>query len=95
MAFADKTIMCSDCGAPFTFTAGEQEFYQKRGFKNTPKRCVNCRDNRKPRGGGRGRSSHKEKTYTATCAKCGVEAQVPFPPSPDKPLYCSACYDNR
>ncbi len=47
MSFQDKTIQCCDCGATFTFTAGEQEFYASKGFTNEPKRCVQCRKAKK------------------------------------------------
>ena len=30
--------------------------------------------------------------YPATCTKCGKATQVPFQPSPDKPVYCSDCF---
>ena len=43
MSFQDKEIRCSDCGATFTFSAGEQEFFQTKGFTNEPKRCPDCR----------------------------------------------------
>ena len=43
MSMEDKTLHCSDCGATFTFTSGEQEFYASKGFTNEPKRCVPCR----------------------------------------------------
>ena len=39
MEFKDKTITCCDCHEDFTFTAGEQEFYQMKGLTNEPKRC--------------------------------------------------------
>ena len=42
--YTDKTISCIDCGAPFIFSANEQEFYAQKGFSNEPKRCKNCRD---------------------------------------------------
>lgn len=45
----DKTVKCIDCGADFTFTAGEQEFYAQKGFTNEPKRCKECRDRNKER----------------------------------------------
>lgn len=45
--FKDKTIKCIDCGEEFTFTAGEQQFYQEKGFTNEPKRCKACRDKKK------------------------------------------------
>ena len=42
----DITVICKDCGTEFVFTAGEQEFYQQKGF-STPVRCKACRDARK------------------------------------------------
>lgn len=45
--FTDKTLVCKDCGAEFTFTAGEQEFYAEKGFTNEPQRCQACRKARK------------------------------------------------
>ncbi|MDQ3809997.1 MAG: zinc-ribbon domain containing protein [Chloroflexota bacterium] len=33
--------------------------------------------------------------YSATCSNCGNEAQVPFQPSSDKPVYCSDCFQQR
>lgn len=30
--------------------------------------------------------------YDAKCAKCGKQAQVPFKPSGDRPVYCRDCY---
>ena len=52
MPFQDQTLPCQGCGMPFVFTAGEQEFYEKKGFRETPKRCRGCRDARKVGGGG-------------------------------------------
>ena len=43
MVFDDKTIQCVDCSTSFTFSAGEQEFFQTKGFTNEPKRCPECR----------------------------------------------------
>jgi CxxC-x17-CxxC domain-containing protein len=43
---SDKTLTCRDCGQAFTFTAGEQAFYQERGFSE-PQRCPACRSARK------------------------------------------------
>ena len=55
----EKTLTCADCGQPFQFSAGEQQFYQERGMSE-PKRCKPCRQVRKAdrdsRGGGGGRS---------------------------------------
>jgi CxxC-x17-CxxC domain-containing protein len=63
--YADKSMTCRDCGKQFTFTAGEQEFYDARGFSE-PTRCPECRAARKAsrgsgsygsRGGGYGSDS--------------------------------------
>ena len=43
MSFVDRTLTCRDCGASFSFTAGEQEFYAGKGFTNDPSRCATCR----------------------------------------------------
>ena len=43
---SDRTLTCRDCGQAFTFTAGEQAFYQERGFSE-PQRCPACRAARK------------------------------------------------
>ena len=37
---SDKTITCRDCGEPFTFTAGEQAFYQERGYSEPQRRLL-------------------------------------------------------
>jgi len=50
---SDKTLTCRDCGQAFTFTAGEQAFYQERGFSE-PQRCPACRSARKAQRGSSG-----------------------------------------
>jgi len=93
MSFQDKTLTCADCGATFTFTAQEQEFFQQKGYTNEPKRCQACRDARKAeRGGsGLGRGSRRQ-MYPAVCAQCGKSTEVPFEPRTGKAVYCSDCY---
>lgn len=45
------------------------------------------------RGGfGRGRDRRDMAPCDAVCAKCGKDCQVPFKPTGDKPVYCSACF---
>jgi CxxC-x17-CxxC domain-containing protein len=101
MALTDLTLYCRDCNSEFVFTVGEQEFYASRGLTNQPSRCPECRAARKSqggygsnRGGGGGGGSYREprQMYTVTCSSCGNEAQVPFQPRGDKPVYCSDCY---
>jgi CxxC-x17-CxxC domain-containing protein len=54
MDFQDRPLQCLDCKNEFIFTAGEQEFYDRKGFKEIPKRCKPCRDARKTRRGDSG-----------------------------------------
>jgi CxxC-x17-CxxC domain-containing protein len=42
---------------------------------------------------GSGRAARE--MFTATCSSCGQPAQVPFQPSGEKPVYCSACFEQR
>ncbi len=90
MALADKTLTCRDCGSSFVFTAGEQEFYKSRGLQNEPGRCPDCRASRR-QSRSRGRSQSRE-MYSATCAKCGADFELPFVPREDRSVYCSSCY---
>jgi hypothetical protein len=36
--YQDESLTCVDCGRPFPFTTGEQEFYASKGFTNKPSR---------------------------------------------------------
>ena len=94
MSYQDKSIVCSDCGKTFTFTAGEQEFFATKGYTNEPKRCPTCRAANKERRGGSGGSGERapRQMYPAVCATCGKQTEVPFEPRNDKPVYCSDCF---
>ena len=102
MAFQDKSLQCSDCGATFTFGAEEQELFQSRGYTNEPKRCVSCRQARKSeRFGSTGSTGStgasygfggKRQMFPVTCSECGKATEVPFQPRGDRPVYCSDCY---
>lgn len=102
----DKVLTCADCSQQFTFTASEQQFYADRQFSE-PRRCASCRAIRKASRGdgngsyggsssaGGGYDRGPREMFTATCASCGREAQVPFRPSGAKPVYCSDCFTER
>ena len=93
MAFTDKTLSCSDCSATFTFTADEQEAFAQRGYENTPKRCGPCRDKRRATRPVSSTTGGRREMYSAVCATCGQETQVPFQPREGRPVYCSTCYN--
>ncbi len=87
-AFVDKSLMCRDCGIEFTFSAGEQEFYQSKGLVKEPGRCPECRQLR--------REGHAvtrvRSTHQVPCAICGSIAEVPFLPTQGRPVYCQDCF---
>lgn len=87
---ADQQLTCRDCGATFTFTDGEQEFYATKNL-SAPQRCKACRDNRKAQ-----RASAPREMHDAVCAQCGAACQVPFKPRPveegGRPVLCKACF---
>jgi CxxC-x17-CxxC domain-containing protein len=85
---ADKQLVCKECGATFTFTQREQDFYKEKGFENEPQRCPECRSKKKQARGNR-------EMFTVTCSSCGRETQVPFQPTGDRPVYCKECYQAR
>ncbi len=58
MVFDDKTIQCVDCSTNFTFSAGEQEFFNTKGFTNEPKRCPECRRANKAKRSDNGNNSY-------------------------------------
>ncbi|MFY9813379.1 MAG: zinc-ribbon domain containing protein [Dehalococcoidales bacterium] len=91
MSFQDKQLTCADCGANFTFSADEQEFFQTKGYTNEPKRCPTCRQARKS--DRNGRTGGQRQMFPVKCATCGKDTEVPFEPRSDRPVYCSDCYN--
>ena len=88
---ADQTLTCQDCGTSFVFSESEQQFFSERGY-TPPMRCPDCRRARRE-----GRRDHRrERVMTdIICSSCGKEAQVPFVPRPDRPVYCSECHSQQ
>lgn len=107
MNFTDRTLTCVDCGTDFIFSAEDQAFHQEKGFTNEPRRCASCRSAKRAernggggsygggsRGYGGGYGGQRE-MFTTICSQCGKEAQVPFQPRGDKPVYCSDCFRSQ
>ncbi len=75
----DKPVYCSNC-------------FEKEGGGNSD-RFERRDDSRRSFGGGRDRGD--KPMFSAICDECGIECKVPFNPSPDKPIYCSKCFEKR
>lgn len=107
LTYTDRTLTCVDCGVEFIHSAADQEFYEQKGFVSDPKRCTSCRASRRasrdggtdtdlrdiggPRGYERGDRPQRE-YFAVLCSSCGNQAQVPFKPRMDRPVYCSDCF---
>jgi CxxC-x17-CxxC domain-containing protein len=92
MGFVDKSLQCSDCGATFTFSAEEQEYFAMKGYTNEPKRCQSCRASKRSQRDSSSGYMSRRQMFPAVCAECGKETQVPFEPRNGRPVYCSDCY---
>src|SRR5207237_9408687 len=92
MEYHDKVLKCSECGAEFVFTGGEQMFFADKGFKNEPKRCKACKAKRAEGGGHAAPARTETKT---NCSQCGKETTVPFRPTQGRPVFCRECFQQR
>jgi CxxC-x17-CxxC domain-containing protein len=99
MGFQDKVLTCIDCGAEFVFTAGEQQFFHDKQFRNEPKRCKTCKAKRvsvlsPPQTPGNAHHFSRVETR-ATCCQCGKETTVPFRPTQGRPIFCRECFTQK
>lgn len=104
MPYADKFLVCRQCGSKFVFSAREQAFYISRGLAHEPARCPSCRSLRResPKGwyvhygpfasfAGKG----ARQMHPATCSGCGQMTEVPFLPQEGRPVFCRECLQGR
>ena len=95
MTYADRTLICVDCGTEFIHSAEDQEYYTQKGFASEPKRCPSCRAARRSlreHGENSIRGDGPRDYFAVVCTRCGNQAQVPFKPHMDRPVYCSDCF---
>jgi len=84
--YEDKKLTCVDCGKEFIFSADEQAFFAEKGFANEPKRCPQCRSEKR---------RQRRAMVEVVCDGCGVTTQVPFQPTDGRPVYCRDCFEAR
>ena len=96
MSYQEKSLECSDCGETFPFTVEEQEFFASKGYTNDPKRCPACRQTRRSQRYGNDSYGYRPRRqmFSAVCAQCGKDTEVPFEPREGRPVYCSECYSS-
>ena len=107
MTYVDRTLSCVDCGVEFIHSAADQEYYVQKGFAQRPEALHELPrqptgEPRRPattsaRSAGRAATSavttvRMREYFAVLCSSCGNQAQVPFKPRMDRPVYCSDCF---
>ena len=90
---------CADCGksteVPFKPIAGRPVFcrdcFKKDENGGAPQKFGGGMDFGGDRRDSRG--FEEKKLYKTTCDKCGVDTEVPFRPTGEKPVYCRPCFN--
>jgi CxxC-x17-CxxC domain-containing protein len=97
MEFQDKVLKCTDCGADFVFTSGEQLFFHDKQFRNEPKRCKTCKTKRVTvfASASMGQQGFSRVETSAVCSQCGKQTTVPFRPTQGRPVLCRECFHHR
>jgi CxxC-x17-CxxC domain-containing protein len=95
MEYHDRVLKCSECGAEFVFTGGEQMFFADKGFKNEPKRCKGLQSQARRRRRWRRVLSRMRSETKTSCSQCGKETTVPFRPTQGRPVFCRECFQQR
>ena len=108
MLGTDQILVCASCNTEFNFSGAEQEFYQQKGFAPPKlcKPCRDAAKAQRNSGGGFSGGGYdsprpsrpsfgdrpQRELHDATCAGCGIQTQVPFKPSGNRPVYCRDCF---
>lgn len=80
----DMVIPCKSCQKDFVWSANEQRYYQKKGFKKKPQRCDSCRD--------KTNELRKENMFYVHCSFCDKDAKMLVPPPKDRVGICEECF---
>lgn len=88
--FSNEPTRCSSCrqARKQSRTSGGYESYGSRD-------SYGGRDSYSSGGFGGGYSRAPRELHTTTCSSCGRDAQVPFVPRGDKPVYCADCFQHQ
>lgn len=83
---SDIKLVCRECGKPFLFTEGEQEFYRHKSL-NTPSRCPECRVAKRAQSQSQpGFQPNPQPHFQPlVCSHCRTELDK------DESIFCTAC----
>lgn len=94
--FEDRNLKCNECGADFTLTSAEQEFFLGKGSENLPNTCPSCR--RAPHDSVKAPTDNKvaaQQMFEVSCSLCDDLIQLPYEPDGRKQIYCEACSQQK
>ncbi len=95
MEFQDRILRCVDCGSEFVWTAGEQQFFADKNFKNEPKRCKACKGQARQSSSGRHGRPRAGRNSDQLFGVRSSETTVPFKPTQGRPVFCKECFQSR
>lgn len=77
----DKPVFCSNCFAKQGGGESRRDDRRDSGRRDDRRRDSGRRDDRDDR-----------EMFSVICDKCGAKSQVPFKPTPGKPILCDDCF---
>jgi CxxC-x17-CxxC domain-containing protein len=92
MPYEDRKLICRDCQKEFVWSAGEQSFFETKGF-GAPSRCTECRKkNKMQRNSPAATATVSNSVHEITCSVCGKVSEVPFKPRNPQGVLCADCF---
>jgi len=83
--FEDLKVQCKSCQNIFNWSANEQKYYQKKGFKKKPQRCDKCRE--------KTNQLRNENMFYIHCGFCNQDGKMLTPPPKDRVGICEKCFE--
>jgi len=80
----DKIIVCKTCQKEFLWSAQEQKYYQKKGFKKKPQKCNSCRE--------KANKLRDSSMFYIHCGLCDADGVMLAPPPKDRVAICENCF---
>lgn len=80
----DRVIICKSCQKEFMWSAKEQAYYEKKGFKKQPQKCSSCRE--------KANKLRDGSAFYVHCGICDKDAAMLNPPPKDRVGICAECY---
>ncbi|MCS6841642.1 MAG: zinc-ribbon domain containing protein [Roseiflexus sp.] len=85
--FANEPVRCPSCRQQRKAAGGGRSYGERNGYSR--------HDGYSSYSSGRSGYGGERQMHSTICAACGREAQVPFVPRGDKPVYCSDCFQDQ